>query len=302
MNEDVTGEVGNIGLGIMGGAYVRNILAKGGKVIGFDIDADRMAELAGEGMQPATSAKDVADRASVVITSLPTPGAFHGVLTGEAGVIETTRSGLIVADTCTLSIDDKTQAHDALAAKGVTLLDCPVSGTGAQAAAGDLSIFASGDEAACRAVAPVFDMVSHTFTYIGPFGDGSKMKYVANLLVAIHNASAAEAMVLGQKAGLDRQLMLDVLSSGAGSSRMMEIRGPMMVSGDYTSNVTATMTLQAKDMGIIKAFADSHDCPTPLFSTTHGYYRDALDQGLADSDTASICAVMESAAGVKRRG
>jgi len=291
---------GVIGLGIMGSAFARNLAAAGWDVIGYDIDAGQIDALAGTGVRFEPSPVSVAEAAGVVVTSLPSPAAFHGVMSGPGGIIECDRDGLIVIDTCTLSLEDKQAGFDALAEKSITLLDCPVSGTGAQAADGDLAILASGEEGAYQKALPVLRGFSRTQHYVGPFGDGSKVKYIANLLVAIHNASAAEAMVLGIKSGLDPKMLLDVLTAGAGNSRVLELRGPMMAANDYDSKVTATMKIQDKDMGIINSYIDSLDCPAPLFKSTIGLYRAALEGGFENSDTASVCAVLEKMAGIER--
>jgi 3-hydroxyisobutyrate dehydrogenase-like beta-hydroxyacid dehydrogenase len=291
---------GVIGLGIMGSAFAANLAKSGAHVIGYDIDQARIDDLAGIGIQFAASPAAVAAAADVVVTSLPSPAAFHDVMSGPGGIIECGNVALIVIDTCTLGIDDKQAGFDALAAKSITLLDCPVSGTGAQAADGDLVILASGDQDSYQKVLPVLQGFSRTQHYVGPFGDGSKVKYIANLLVAIHNASAAEAMVLGLKSGLDLEMLLHVLTDGAGNSRVLELRGPMMVADDYDSKVTATMKIQDKDMGIINAYIDSLDCPAPLFKSTIGLYKDALEGGLENSDTAAVCRVLEKIAGIER--
>ena len=146
---------GVIGLGIMGSAFARNLAAAGWDVIGYDIDAGQIDALAGTGVRFETSPVSVAEAAGVVVTSLPSPAAFHGVMSGPGGIIECGRDGLIVIDTCTLSLEDKQAGFDALAEKSITLLDCPVSGTGAQAADGDLAILASGEEGAYQKALPV---------------------------------------------------------------------------------------------------------------------------------------------------
>lgn len=134
---------------------------------------------------------------------------------------------------------------------------------------------------------------------LGAFGNGSRMKFVANLLVNIHNVAAAEAMVLGMKAGLDPHLVYDVIAESAGSSRMFQVRGPMMADGDYT-NVSMALSLWRKDIETIAAFAADLHCPVPLFTTAAQPYYAALAQGLGDQDTAAVCAVFEEAARVVR--
>jgi L-threonate 2-dehydrogenase len=175
-----------------------------------------------------------------------------------------------------------------------------LSGTGAQARVKDLAVYASGPRAAYRRCVPVFDGFARTHYFLGAFGTGSKMKFVANLLVAIHNVSTAEALVLGMKAGLDLDAMVKVLGDGAGSSRMLQVRGPMMARGDYSSAAMKVGVWQ-KDMRIIAEFARDLDCPTPLFAATTSLYNAAMAQGFADADTASVCAVLEGLAKAARR-
>src|SRR5262249_16546624 len=148
----------------------------------------------------AKSPRDVAKRADIVITSLPSAGALAAV---AAELAESAKRGTVVVETSTLPIEGKSAGRDVLAKGGVTLVDCPPSGTGAQGRAKDLLIYVSGERAAYAKIAPVLPGFTSAAYYVGPFGDGSKMKFVANLLVAIHNVAAAEAMVLGMKAGLD---------------------------------------------------------------------------------------------------
>ena len=135
---------------------------------------------------------------------------------------------------------------------------------------------------------------------MGTFGAGSKMKFIANLLVAIHNVSAAEALVLAMKAGLDPELAYRVVGDGAGSSRMFQVRGPMMVRGDYR-DATMKVDVWQKDRAIIADFARALGFPTPLFLASAPIYTAALAAGHGSEDTASVCAVLEQMAGVKRR-
>ena len=289
--------VGVIGLGIMGSAMAANIAAAGFPVVGYDVLPKRRAALAKSGGRSARNAGEVARRAPVTITSLPTAEALLEV----ASEIARAGRGQVVIETSTMAIAVKEQARDVLARRGVTLLDCPLSGTGAQARVKDLVVFASGDRSAYRRSVPVLEAFARAHYFLGPFGAGSKMKLVANLLVAIHNVSAAEALVLGMKAGLDPATMVRVLSDGAGSSRMLQIRGPMMVKGDYSA-VAMKVGVWQKDMRIIGEFARGLDCPTPLFAATTPIYNAAMALGFETSDTAAVCAVLERWASLRRRG
>jgi putative dehydrogenase len=289
--------VGVIGLGIMGSAMAANIAAAGFPVIGYDVLPERRSGLRKAGGRATRNVGELARRAAVAITSLPTAEALRQV---AAEIARVGRRGQVVIETSTLAIAVKEEACKVLARHGVTLLDCPLSGTGAQARMKDLVVFASGDRSAYRRCVPVLEAFARAHYFLGAFGAGSKMKFVANLLVAIHNASAAEALVLGMKAGLDPATMVRVLSDGAGSSRMLQIRGPTMVKGDYSAAAMKVGVWQ-KDMRIIGEFARGLDCPTPLFAATTSIYNAAMALGFEQSDTASVCAVLERWAGLRRR-
>src|SRR5262245_27424683 len=289
--------VGVIGLGIMGGAFSRNLIKSGWRVVGFDISAAKRKELARAGVEIVSSAKAVAAAAPIVLTSLPKPEALMATAKEIAGAGLPPR---IIAECSTFTIEDKEAAERILSKAGHTTLDCPVSGTGSQAKTGDLVIYASGDSKAIGKVKPVFAGFSRKTYDTGAFGDGSRMKYVANLLVAINNVASAEAMVMGMKAGLDPRIIFEMISNGAGNSRVFELRAPMMVKNDYT-DVTMKCSVWQKDMDVIGAFAKKIRVPTPLFSATLPVYAAALKQGHAEDDTAAVCAVLEAKAKVKRR-
>jgi putative dehydrogenase len=291
------GIVGIVGLGIMGGAFARNLIADGWIVAGVDPDPKRRKEMTKAGVSVSDSVKELVAEVPVVITSLPSPAALHAVVAEIAAAKVKPR---IVIEASTFTLDDKLAAEKVLRKAGHTMLDCPVSGTGAQAAVKDLVVYASGDKKAIEKVMPVFAGFSRKTDNLGVFGNGSKMKYVANLLVAIHNVAAAEAMVLGMKAGLDPEQIFKFANGGAGQSRMFEIRGPMMVNDDY-SVPTMKNYLWQKDMTVIGEFANKLGVPTPLFSATLPIYASALSVGYADQDTGAVCGVLEKMAGVKRK-
>ena len=291
------GIVGIIGLGIMGGAFARNLIADGWIVSGVDPDPKRRKEMTKAGVSVSDSVKELVAEVPVIITSLPSPKALHAVVAEIAAAKVKPR---IVIEASTFTLDDKLAAEKVLRKASHTMLDCPVSGTGAQAAVKDLVVYASGDPKAIAKVMPVFAGFSRKTDNLGVFGNGSKMKYVANLLVAIHNVAAAEAMVLGMKAGLEPEQIFKYANGGAGPSRMFEIRGPMMVNDDY-SVPTMKNYLWQKDMTVIGEFANKLGVPTPLFSATLPIYASALSVGYAEQDTGAVCGVLEKMAGVKRK-
>jgi L-threonate 2-dehydrogenase len=265
-------------------------------VQGFDIDRARAAELSRTGVRTVGSALEAARGADLVLTSLPSAGALDMTV---AALVSSPRAGQVVVELSTLALADKERSRDKLAAHGMTLLDCPLSGTGAQAATGDLAVYASGERAAYDRAEPVFQKFARITHYLGAFGNGSKMKFVANLLVAVHNVASAEAMVLGVKAGLDPDTIVKVIGSGAGNSRVFELRAPLMAQNNYRP-ATMRIDIWQKDMSIIGAFARSLGVETPTFSATGPVYDAAQKDGLGEDDTAAVCALLEKRAGVKR--
>jgi 3-hydroxyisobutyrate dehydrogenase-like beta-hydroxyacid dehydrogenase len=267
-----------VGLGIMGSAMAANLAKARFEVQGYDVVPKRGA---------VRSLADI--DAPVVITSLPSSEALFATAE-ELG-------GGILVETSTLPLEDKREAQKRF--RGV-MLDCPLSGTGAQAKTKDLVVLGSGDRRAFRKVMPVLEGFSRSQYYLGEFGNGTKMKLVANLLVAIHNVSAAEAFVLAMKAGLDPKTVYKVIADGAGSSRMFQVRGPQMVAGRYEP---ATMKVEVwqKDMKIIGELVRRLGVQAPLFEAAKPVYDAAMARGFGSADTASVCAVLEALSGIKRR-
>lgn len=292
------GTVGQIGLGIMGGAFARHLLDAGFKVVGFDVSAAARRAVTRLGGRAAQSCAEVAAGARIIITSLPSPAAMEEAYFGKEGIAAGARPGTIVIEASTMTLELKEGLRRRLARRGVHLLDCPVSGTGAQAAARDIAIYASGDRRAFNRCRRVFDGFARSTYYCGEFGVGSKLKFVANLLVTIHNLSTAEAMVVGEKAGIDLDLLYRVIADGAGSSRMFQVRGMMMVRGHYLPPHMKSKIYQ-KDIDIIQAFVRRLKCPTPLFDGSLPYYTAALRQGWSLHDTAAIHSVLRKRAGLR---
>jgi 3-hydroxyisobutyrate dehydrogenase-like beta-hydroxyacid dehydrogenase len=286
--------LGVIGLGVMGSAMAANSIKAGFRVHGYDPVPAARSRLKKAGGYAEKTAVEVAAVAEVLITSLPSVQALHDVANELAG------KGRVVMETSTLPIAEKEKARRTLAAKGITLLDCPLSGTGAQARAKDLVIFVSGDKPAFRKVEPFLPGFTRAHYYLGEFGNGSKMKFVANLLVAIHNVSTAEAFVLGMKAGLEPKTIYEVMANSAGASRMFQVRGPQMMANRY-DDATISIGLFQKDMKIIGEFATQLGSATPLFNTAAAIYNAAMGQGLDKKDTAAVCEVLERMSGLRRR-
>jgi 3-hydroxyisobutyrate dehydrogenase-like beta-hydroxyacid dehydrogenase len=281
--------VGIIGLGIMGGAIAINLVDRGWRVIGFDTDAGKRAELAAARVIIADSVEQVTRDAPVIMTSLPTPAAVESVANAIANSGQSPR---IVIELSTLTLADKLRFEAILKQAGHIALDCPLSGTGAQARMRDLIVYASGDSAAIARCAGLFADFAKQSADLGVFGNGSRMKFVANHLVAIHNVATAEAMILAERAGLDPKKVVEMVGPGAGGSRMFQMRAPMMVERSYEP-ATMKVSTWKKDMAIIAEFADDVGCATPLFTLTQPVYTEAMAMGLGDQDTAAVFEVLK---------
>lgn len=293
--------VGIIGIGIMGSAMARNLRAAGFAVVGHDPSAAARARLEEMGGRSLASARAVAEAAAIMILSLPNPEALAAAVSGPDGIASAGGNGQIAIECSTLPLAAKRTARAEMAAAQKILLDCPVSGTGAQAAVKDLVVFASGDEAAFTRCAGVFAGMSRAQRYLGAFGNGSIMKYIANHLVTIHNVAAAEAMLLGIKAGMDPAVIYDTLADSAGSSRMLQVRGPLMRDNAYDAP-TATIRTHLKDVSIISAFAAELGCALPVYQAATQLYMAGAALGFGERDTASVCAVLEAMHGIDRAG
>ena len=284
--------VGVIGLGNMGLPMAGHLIAAGFAVQGYDVRPEAAAALAEAGGVPATSPAGAAAGAQTVITSLPSVAALREVVSGEQGLASASPEGLILIETSTLPIAAKAEAARALGRAGAVVLDCPLSGTASQMRAADIAVYASGDPAAIKRSHDVLAAFSRVRHEVGEFGNGMRMKLVANHLVAVHHTAAAEALLLAQRAGLAPALALRALSDGAGSSRMLEIRGPMMVEGDF-SRANIALEVFQKDSDLIGDLARTVHCPLPLFSAAAQLHLAAMAQGRLDEDPACVFAVLE---------
>jgi putative dehydrogenase len=289
-------EAGVIGLGIMGGAMSANLVAKGWTIHGYDPDPAARDAARAAGVLVHDALGSLVQAAPILMTSLPTPAAMKAT---AAAIAATEVPKRIVAEVSTMTLDDKASFEATLAAAGHIALDCPISGTGAQAKTRDLVLYCSGDSAAIAELQPFFRDFARAAHDLGAYGNGSRMKYVANLLVAIHNVASAEAMVLGMKAGLDPHQVVKLIGEGVGTSRVFDLRAPMMAE-DHYEPATMKVSVWQKDMAIIGQFATALGVPTPLLSACIPVYASAMALGHAQHDTASVCDVLERMAALKR--
>ena len=292
--------IGVIGLGIMGGMMAEALCVAGYKVVGFDPVAAARARLRKAGGRALASATAVAETADVVIASLAKSSVLDAVVKEiTTAKRDKKREPLVVIETSTLTIADKERAQLALALAGAHTLDCPISGTAVRMKEGAWTIFASGAPVHYKRVKPVLDVFTKNVQYVGAYGNGTKMKFIANHLVAIYNCAVGESMTFARKMKLDPQQVWDLFSSSPVlGNGVFKLRGKLMVEQNY---LPATMKVEVwqKDMQVIGDMAKSVDCPMPLFTACAPIYTTAMAQGLSQQDTASVCEVLGRMAGLK---
>ena len=294
--------VGMIGLGIMGSAMAKALIAADFRVIGTDIRATRRRWLQRAGGSGLASCGTVASNAEVLITSLPTVAALDQVVAEIALACERSRKSqreLLVIETSTLPIADKKRAMSSLKRVGVSMIDCPISGTARRMKEGGWTIFVSGRSNLCKRGKSIFDAFSRNAPYVGAFGNGSKMKFIANHLVAIYNVSIGESMTFARRMGLDpHQVWALLAASPVVGNGVFRLRGKLMVERRYRP-ATMKVDVWQKDMQVIGDMARSVGCPIPLFAACIPVYNAAMAQGFGQHDTASVCEVLGGMAGGK---
>ncbi len=274
----------------------RHLIAAGYDVHGYDVVDDKVAAFTEMGGTPHTSGADVAAASELVLLSLPT---VESLAEATDDVASGAPEGLIVAEMGVFPIESKEKSFRRFAEGGVELMDVPVSGTGLQAADATLVVMASGTEAAYDRTKSVFDTLGRATYYLGPFPNGSIMKFIANLLVAVHNLSSAEAHALGIAAGMDPDTVQQVIADGVGSSRIFEIRGPMMAADSYDPP-SARLDTILKDAQIIQSYARSVGAPTPLLDAAVPIYEASKTAGLGGLDAAALLRYLEQDSGIER--
>jgi L-threonate 2-dehydrogenase len=292
-------DVGFVGLGVLGSAIAKNIVAGGASVLGYDISAQAMERAAEDGVTGAASLDDIARDCPVVFTCLPFAAALQEVIDTGSGLTRIAHDGQIVVELSTLAVADKEAARNVLTARGRRVLDCPVSGNRIMALRKGLTAFCSGEQADYEAVRELLLLFCKKEHYVGPFGNGSKTKFCGNILNLVHNTVAAEVMVLAMKSGLDPKQFHEVISGSGSSSAMFEVRGQLMADNDYTRE-GMNFSIPLKDSRIISEHAASVNTPITLYQTALQFYHAAAAQGLAHLDAAAVCKVMERNANCER--
>ena len=285
--------IGLVGLGLLGHAVATRLLAAGHDVVGFDVVPARVDALAALGGKPLASAVAVAQAAEGVCTLLPSLGAVESVVAGADGLVATGRPGQTIIQMSTISPGLTERLAAATTARGQTFLDCPISGTSSMVARGDGSIFVGGPREAFARWRPALEAILPRAVYVGAAGQAMLLKLVANLLVALHSAAAAEALVMARRGGLDLNLVLDVLTASAAGSRMLEVRGPMMASGEFPAQMK--LDLFMKDLHLIQDAGQAVGAPLPLTDIAERLYAAAQTAGHGGDDLAVVITELERA-------
>jgi 3-hydroxyisobutyrate dehydrogenase-like beta-hydroxyacid dehydrogenase len=278
--------VGLVGLGLLGGAVAARLRGAGHAVIGHDVVPACVERLLALGGAAAKSAAEVAARAEVVCTLLPSLGAVEEAILGADGVLAGARPGLAVCQMSTISPALTERLARETAARGFVFLDCPVSGTSGMVAAGHGVIFVGGERSAYERWRPLLESILPSAVHVGAAGHAMLLKLVANLLVALNSASAAEALALAQRGGLDPQMVLEVLKTGAATSRMLDVRGPLMVRGEFPAQMK--LDLFMKDLHLIQDAAGAVGARLPLTDVAERLYAAAQAAGHGTEDLAVV--------------
>jgi putative dehydrogenase len=290
----MTGKVGIVGIGLMGLPMANSLITRGWRVKGYDIDPARRAALQNIGGESADNLADVAAFSDHLILSLPSGAALQQVVDQ---LCATTHARHVILETSTLAVDDKERAAAALSASGgARLLDCPLIGGAVQAKEATLSALVSGDEAAWLEIEPVLQALSRQQRYVGAFGMSSRLKFVVNHLVCTTTVLIAETMQFATRAGIDMNLIHDVISNSPASSGIWRARVPLMIAGVYDDPATkaADLAIPFKDTKIIADYIASHGAITPLFDAALKIYAVAQQQNRADQDAAALYEVFGS--------
>jgi 3-hydroxyisobutyrate dehydrogenase-like beta-hydroxyacid dehydrogenase len=278
--------IGSIGLGAMGGSYAKFLIEDNYTVYGVDPDTQNAEIFTSLGGLLFNNISDLVDKSNVIILSLPTVPIFKEVI-NEIEVNGRSNESKILIDMNTISLDDKIETKKKLEKLNISMVDAPVSGTGAQAKVKDIVVMSSGDKAIVDKCDDIFRSFSKQNIYVGDFGNGIKFKILANLLVTVHNTVTAEALLLGQKAGLEEKMIYQVLNAGAATSVMLDKRMPLMINKNYEP-ATASMRIFLKDIDVITDYLKSNNLNSPTFEAAANLYNQSKENIPITHDTAAI--------------
>ena len=291
--------IGFIGLGIMGAPMTRNLLRAGYELVVHDLNRTAVEAAVAAGAAPATSPREIAQRSQVVITMLPDSPDVERVALGPDGLAEGLAAGSIYADMSSIASSVAIKVAQALGQRGVRCLDAPVSGGEVGAINATLSIMVGGDATTFEEMRPIFAALGKTIILCGPNGAGQIVKACNQIQVALNFVGMADALVLGAKAGVDPAIIIQVLSGGYAQTRVMDVRGPRVIRGDFQPGFKSRF--HYKDLNIIMKTANDYGVPLPATGLVHELFAAMLAAGRGDLDHSGIITVLEDLAGVQAR-
>jgi 2-hydroxy-3-oxopropionate reductase len=288
--------IGMIGLGIMGRPMAKNLLKAGYPVVVHSRSQGPVQELSGAGARTANCPRDVAGQVDVLITMLPNSPDVEVVALGREGIVEGARKGLLYLDMSTISPLVSQKVGEVLAAKGVRMLDAPVSGGEKGAIDAALSIMVGGDKVDFDAALPIFQALGKTITHLGPLGAGGFTKLANQIIVAVNLTALGEALTLAKKAGLDRALTLRALSGGLAGSKCLDQKSPNYVVGTY--NPGFKIDLHFKDLGLIMESSRALGVPLPCTAVVQELFNAMRVKGRGGLDHSGVITLIEELAGL----
>jgi 3-hydroxyisobutyrate dehydrogenase-like beta-hydroxyacid dehydrogenase len=292
--------VGFVGLGNMGGPMALNLIKHGFLLVVHDVDPAKAERLRTHGAAVADSAGAVAGAVARTICMVETTVQAEAVIAGERGIIERARPGHVVICMSTIDPLAARRLGETLGARGIAMVDAPVSGGTERAASGELSIIAGGDADTVKGCDDLFRAMGRNVFHVGALGQGLAMKLVNNMLVQVNTVAVAEALVLGVKAGLDPQTIYEVVRVSTGTSFAFETRVPRILGRDFAPG--GTVDISFKDQELETQFAKQLGVPVLLANVSQQVYQMARAAGLNKEDGSAIVKVLERLAGVTVKG
>lgn len=292
-------KIGFIGLGIMGQPMVANLQDAGHTLVVHDLDRDRLHDAVLAGATEVASPRDVAESSEVIITMLPDSPDVEAVALGPDGLIEGVTRGQLYIDMSTIAPQVAVTVAGEMRERGVRCLDAPVSGGDVGAIEGKLSIMVGGDEATFTDALPILRVMGETITLCGPIGSGQIVKACNQIQVALNLVGMAEALVLGAKAGVDPEVVIEVLSGGYAQTRVMDVRGSRVIRGDFEPGFKAK--LHYKDINIVMQSGRDYGVPLPASAIARELFGAMLAAGRGELDHSAILTVLEDLARVEAR-
>jgi 2-hydroxy-3-oxopropionate reductase len=292
--------VGIVGVGLLGGAVSGVLLDAGYQVVGHDVVTEKVDALVTRGGRAAGSAAEVARCAGAVFTILPTLDSVEEAITGPKGLLDGAGPDTTIIQMSTISPTLAVRMGDAARARGVAFLDAPVSGTSSMVARRDCVVTVGGDRAAYASCLPILESLAKRVFYVGPCGMGSHLKLVTNLIMGLNGVVLAEGLTLAKQAGLDLAQTLEILSQGAAASKILDVRGPLMLEGRF--DPLMKMDLFLKDIRLMLDTAQHLHVPVPLTGMMQQLYTAAVAGGQAKEDLSGIIRLYEKLAGLPPRG